>query len=480
MIDWPILQSFKIAVANDIDSACFIAALNSLSIDFVPLSSSENLMGLLENSELTSLPDLIFSPENELNEIEFFQPLWKRVVVKPKGNSRPRVLRWAIHKEKICHPDVLNKLEKFFDFVEKNQIVYSREWADSKMLNKQMVESYIQSSISFKEVKSQTLNKAGYLKKSLDSCLSDASRGIRPTISQAIRLAKQASLSDLGLAANIKQNNVASPTEEFKFYKFLSLVQNYETQRKLWRVKSRLAVSPSRVSTFDLLISELIKFSDAGGDIALLSSKLPPTMPFSHLEELITKLHRQSSIKIFIFGPAFIENLSLANSIKKGELLNRLNSAGVSGIIDDDTPCSIKSWTEIFARAHSLNLFSVSCSRFELSNRWEDLIYKLHRTSCLHLQTRGFSAFLPKPELVYQKAGLKHGERYLRMVALSRLFLDNSIQIQGDVQTVGYTIAHTALSYGANNFGAMRIENVSDMPPLNQEAIDYQTEKKQA
>jgi cyclic dehypoxanthinyl futalosine synthase len=287
-------------------------------------------------------------------------------------------------------------------------------------------------------------------------------------------------LSDLGLAAQIKQSNRETPSETFKFYKFFSLIQSYEHQRKLWRFKSKLAGGLNRVSTFDLLISELTRFAEAGGDIALLDSKLPPSMPFAHLEDLIGKLHRQSSLKIFVFGPAFIENLALANSLDKKEILGRLACAGVTGIIDDDTPCCFKAWTDIFACAHRLNLFSVSCARFELSHRWEELIYKLYRTARLHSQTRGFFAFLPKPEISIEKAGFKYGERYLRMLALSRLFLDNSIQIQGDVQTVGYTIAHTALSYGAGNFGALRIENLSDMPPLNQEAIDYQTEKKQA
>jgi cyclic dehypoxanthinyl futalosine synthase len=50
------------------------------------------------------------------------------------------------------------------------------------------------------------------------------------------------------------------------------------------------------------------------------------------------------------------------------------------------------------------------------------------------------------------------GYDYLRTVAVSRIFLDNIENLQVSILTQGPKIAQTALSYGANDFGSVMIE----------------------
>jgi cyclic dehypoxanthinyl futalosine synthase len=50
------------------------------------------------------------------------------------------------------------------------------------------------------------------------------------------------------------------------------------------------------------------------------------------------------------------------------------------------------------------------------------------------------------------------GADYLRTVAVSRIFLDNIDNLQVSILTQGPKIAQLALSYGANDFGSVMIE----------------------
>ena len=88
----------------------------------------------------------------------------------------------------------------------------------------------------------------------------------------------------------------------------------------------------------------------------------------------------------------------------------------------------------------------------------------LNRLRELQDETGGFRAFIswtlsPKgmPRMShFRQAG---GEDYLRMVALSRLFLDNFENIQSGWLTEGVKIGQVALAFGANDMGGTLLED---------------------
>ena len=50
------------------------------------------------------------------------------------------------------------------------------------------------------------------------------------------------------------------------------------------------------------------------------------------------------------------------------------------------------------------------------------------------------------------------GERYLRVLAVSRIYLDNFDNVQASWVTQGGKMAQVALKFGANDFGSLMIE----------------------
>jgi cyclic dehypoxanthinyl futalosine synthase len=79
-------------------------------------------------------------------------------------------------------------------------------------------------------------------------------------------------------------------------------------------------------------------------------------------------------------------------------------------------------------------------------------------------ETGGFTAFIPwsyqpdNTELGKEVKEKASGERYLRVLAVSRIYLDNFDNVQASWVTQGGKMAQVALKFGANDFGSLMIE----------------------
>jgi cyclic dehypoxanthinyl futalosine synthase len=91
----------------------------------------------------------------------------------------------------------------------------------------------------------------------------------------------------------------------------------------------------------------------------------------------------------------------------------------------------------------------------------KEIIEHLVRLRDIQEETKGFTAFIP---WTYQPGNTELGGRsataveYLKVLALSRIMLDNFQNIQASWVTQGAKIAQVALEFGANDFGSTMIE----------------------
>ena len=98
----------------------------------------------------------------------------------------------------------------------------------------------------------------------------------------------------------------------------------------------------------------------------------------------------------------------------------------------------------------------------------------LERVRNLQDETGGFTAFIP---WTFQRENTALGRRikeeptgidYLKMLSVSRLFLDNIDNLQASWVTPGPKLAQIALDYGLNDFGStMMEENVVSPTGVN-------------
>jgi len=118
-------------------------------------------------------------------------------------------------------------------------------------------------------------------------------------------------------------------------------------------------------------------------------------------------------------------------------------------------------WLRVMEVAHGLELASTATMMFGHVETVEERIEHLERVRVQQDQTKGFTAFIAwtfQSENTKLKAPTVGAHEYLRMQALSRIYLDNIANIQSSWVTQGLDIGQVALKYGANDLGSIMIE----------------------
>ncbi|MDB6038010.1 MAG: de-hypoxanthine futalosine cyclase [Verrucomicrobiales bacterium] len=118
-------------------------------------------------------------------------------------------------------------------------------------------------------------------------------------------------------------------------------------------------------------------------------------------------------------------------------------------------------WLSVMEVAHGLGLKSSATMMFGHVETIADRIEHLERIRAQQDRTKGFTAFICwtfQAENTRLKAPTVGANEYLRMQALSRIYLDNIPSIQSSWVTQGLEIGQVALKYGANDLGSIMIE----------------------
>ena len=114
---------------------------------------------------------------------------------------------------------------------------------------------------------------------------------------------------------------------------------------------------------------------------------------------------------------------------------------------------------------------------FGIGDNVSHRVKHLQRIRDVQDETGGFTAFIP---WTFQRENTALGRKiteeptgidYLKMLAVSRLFLDNIQHIQSSWLTQGLKLGQTALRFGADDMGSIMIEeNVVSAAGANNEA----------
>jgi len=118
-------------------------------------------------------------------------------------------------------------------------------------------------------------------------------------------------------------------------------------------------------------------------------------------------------------------------------------------------------WMSVMDVAHKAGLKSSATMMFGHVETLEERIEHFERVRAQQDATGGFTAFISwnfQAENTRLKATTTGANEYLKVQALSRIYLDNVENIQSSWVTQGLDIGQIALKYGANDLGSIMIE----------------------
>ena len=231
------------------------------------------------------------------------------------------------------------------------------------------------------------------------------------------------------------------------------------------------------VLTFEQLDQKLDELSAAGGVQILMQGGHHPKLGFDWYVELLHHIREKyPHLNIHGFSPPELQHFAETFGMPLREVISELKKAGLGSIPGGGgeilvdrvrkkiSPLKIDSgeWLEVMQVAHELGLKSSATMMFGHVETVEDRIEHLQRIRDQQDKSGGFTAFICwtfQPEHTVLKVKQRTGvAEYLRMQALSRIFLDNIDNIQSSWVTQGPGIGQIALRYGANDFGSVMME----------------------
>jgi len=230
--------------------------------------------------------------------------------------------------------------------------------------------------------------------------------------------------------------------------------------------------------TKEELARKIKETQDLGGTQILLQGGLHPDLSLEYYEDIL-RFMKETGIHIHGFSPPEIYHFAELSKLPVSTVIQRLMTAGLDSIpgggaeilsnrVREATAprkCNADQWLEVMEEAHKLGLRTTATMMFGHVETVEERLEHLRRLRDLQDKTKGFTAFIPWPfqpdhTALIEQADIEKttGYGYLRMLALSRIYLDNFENVQASWVTQGPKIAQLSLYFGANDFGSTMIE----------------------
>jgi cyclic dehypoxanthinyl futalosine synthase len=229
----------------------------------------------------------------------------------------------------------------------------------------------------------------------------------------------------------------------------------------------------------DHMIQKFKESAQKGVTTVLLQGGVNPKLPFDYYLEMVRRTRAEvPEVHPHFFSTSEIRGMAEVSGLPVREVLRQLKEAGLNTIpgggaeiLSDRVKKKIShkkgssaDWLEVMREAHLLGYKTTATMMYGHLETDEDIIEHLEAIRALQDETGGFTAFVPwsfKPgNTPLEKIIPTYAAptRYLQMLAISRIYLDNFPHIQASWFSEGKKIGQVALHFGADDFGGTLVE----------------------
>ena len=235
------------------------------------------------------------------------------------------------------------------------------------------------------------------------------------------------------------------------------------------------------VLSYDEIDQKIEELLAIGGTQILMQGGVHPKLKIDYYEDLVEHIHTKfPQITLHSFSAIEIVYIAKVSKITILEVLTRLQAKGLSSIpgagaeilsdrvrdIISPKKIDAQQWLEVHRTAHSIGMKTTATMMFGTVETDEEIIEHWDLIRQLQDETGGFRAFImwsfqsAHTKLIEEQPDIKpqSSNRYLRLLAVARIFLDNFRNIQSSWVTQGSYIGQMALKFGANDLGSTMME----------------------
>ncbi|MCX7679207.1 MAG: CofH family radical SAM protein [Spirochaetes bacterium] len=281
----------------------------------------------------------------------------------------------------------------------------------------------------------------------------------------------------LAMAADFRRRLVV-PSEEVGF--IIDRIINYTN---ICKAKCRFCAYHARagiIEPFDLTMDQILArvrdLVSIGGTQVMLQGGVNDEYTLDRYVEMLVAIKSHfPHIYIHSFSPAELWHLAKRSNCSLDEVIHTLKRAGLDSVpgasdllVDRirayacPAKISVKEWCEVMRALARCGLKSSATMTYGMGETLEERVAHLDVIRRIQDETGIIRAFIPwsfsplrtEMDNIHPASGVD----YLKIVAVARIYLDNVVHFQAGWLTEGMKLAQLALSFGANDFGGVLLE----------------------
>jgi cyclic dehypoxanthinyl futalosine synthase len=312
---------------------------------------------------------------------------------------------------------------------------------------------------------------------SLASLLDRAAGGGRLTFEEGVRLYLDADLHDLGAAAHARRmqlypSNVVTYVIDTTI-NYTNVCNVHCTFCAFFRPEKH---GEGYTMSHDEVLSRVKYASDMGATQIMIQGGVNPELGIEWFETLFQRVGREyPGVDIHSLSVSEVVGLGTIEGMTTKEVLRRLQAAGMKSLPGAGAEILVErvrkrisarkvkpeEWLGVMREAQELGMPTTATMMFGSIETPQERVEHMHVLRQLQDETGGFTAFIPWYYVPY-KTPLRGQEAtgldYLRVLAVSRLYMDNFPHLQASWLTPGLKLGQLALFYGCDDMGGTIIE----------------------
>ncbi len=236
------------------------------------------------------------------------------------------------------------------------------------------------------------------------------------------------------------------------------------------------------LADIETIYAQVAETVEMGGTGVLMQGGTHSGRKIEWFEGLLSGVKRRfPQICLDCFSAPEILSMAQSSELSLRDTLARLRDAGLDSIagdgailidpniLDHSAPghwqrplCSMENWVRVHQAAHQLNIRTTAAMMFGAGETFDQRIDYLEEVRRLQEATGGFTAFFPwsyraknaKVEAWDEATAVE----YLKVLAISRLYLDNIENVQSNWAAQGLKVLQLAFRFGGNDAGSVLLE----------------------
>ena len=299
------------------------------------------------------------------------------------------------------------------------------------------------------------------------------------TREKALKLFKNSNLLELGRLANsIKEDKHKEKIITFVVDRNINYTNICTCKCKFCAFYREKDSPEAYILTKEEIFEKIEETLSYNGTQILIQGGLHPEIKIDYFVELFSSIKERYNINIHGLSAPEIYHIAEQSKLSIKETLKILKDAGLGSIPGGGAEILVnrvrksispnkipwEKWAEVMKTAHKMGIRTTATMMFGSIEREEEIIEHLFRIKELQSYEQGITAFIcwtfqPQNTALENQIKTKAtGVEFLKVLAISRIILNNIENIQTSWVTQGSKIAQTSLFFGANDFGSTMLE----------------------